>query len=183
MKKNQEFTSHLSGWGRVKQLSSNKKDDGFTLIELLIVIAIISILAAIIFVAVDPARRLAEARNADRWSSANSILNAVLKYTVDHQGTLPSALGSATAGSYYVLGTDGSGCNLLCGAQSTAAICLNLSSDLVDEYIALIPIDPLGSSVGATAGNTDYYIQKSTNGRIKVGACDPERGVTIQVQR
>ena len=160
-----------------------KNNRGFTLIELLIVIAIIAILAAIIFVAVDPARRLAEARNADRWSSVNSILNAVLKYTVDHQGSLPSALESATAGTYYALGTDGSGCNILCGAQSTPAACLNLAPQLVDEYISSIPIDPLGDSVGADSGNTDYYILKSANGRITVGACDPERGEIIGVQR
>jgi prepilin-type N-terminal cleavage/methylation domain-containing protein len=63
-----------------------KKRSGFTLIELLIVIAIIAILASIIYVAVDPARRIQEARDAQRWSSVNSILNAYLKYTVDSSG-------------------------------------------------------------------------------------------------
>ena len=62
-----------------------KKYKGFTLIELLIVIGIIAILAAIIYVVVDPARRLSEARNAERWSSTNAILNGILKYTVDNK--------------------------------------------------------------------------------------------------
>ena len=160
-----------------------KKRQGFTLIELLIVIAIIAILAAIIFVAVDPARRLAEARNAERWSSVNSILNAVLKYTVDHEGTLPSALASATVGTYYVIGSDGVGCDAACGAQTTAGSCLNLTGDLVDEYISSLPIDPLGDSVGADSGNTDYYIRKTATGRIQVGSCDPERNQDIEVSR
>lgn len=159
------------------------KKKGFTLIELLIVIAIIAILAAIIYVAVDPVRRLSEARNAERWSSVNSILNAVLKYTVDNQGVLPSNLASASAGSYYVLGTDGSGCNTTCTAQTTQAACLNISGDLVSNYLASMPIDPKTG----TAGNTDYYMMKSSAGRITVGACDAEAvgGVTptISVSR
>ncbi|OGY44771.1 MAG: hypothetical protein A2729_02700 [Candidatus Buchananbacteria bacterium RIFCSPHIGHO2_01_FULL_39_14] len=147
-----------------------RKKQGFTLIELLIVIGIISILAAIIYVAVDPARRFAEARNAERWSSTNSILNAILKYTVDNRGSLPAPLAAATAGTYYTLGTSGSGCDSGCTAQTTAAACLDLTSSLVDTYIASIPFDPSSGS----AAKTDYYIRKTANGRIAVGACDPE---------
>ena len=156
---------------------------GFTLIELLIVIAIISILAAIIYVAVDPVRRLAEARNAERWSSVNSILNAVLKYTVDNRGALPAALASATAGTNYQLGTASSGCDSGCGAVTTASACINFTSALVDQYISAIPKDPSSG----TAAETDYYINKSANGRILVGACDPETvggsAPTISVSR
>jgi len=162
-----------------KSLSINSRRRGFTLIELLIVIGIIAILAAIIYVAVDPARRLAEARNADRWSSANSILNGVLKFTVDKAGSLPTNLDTATAGLYYVLGTAASGCDATCTAQTTQAACLDLSGDLVDEYLTSMPIDP---STG-TAANTDYYIMKSAGGRITAGACDPERSAVISVSR
>ncbi|HEX9679693.1 MAG TPA: type II secretion system protein, partial [Candidatus Saccharimonadales bacterium] len=70
----------------------NRKRSGFTLIELLIVIGIIAVLAGIIYVAIDPARRLGEARDAERWGSVNAVLNAVLKYTVDNGGTLPTNL-------------------------------------------------------------------------------------------
>ncbi len=141
-----------------------KRSSGFTLIELLIVIGIISILASIIYVAVDPARRLAEARNAERWSSVNAILNGYLKYTVDNAGTEPVSL---TAGTYYMIGTgtDATGCD----AQPTTAT-TNLATNLVDTYLASIPVD----ATSGTAAKTLYYISKSTNGRVTVGACTPE---------
>jgi len=162
-----------------KNLSITSRHRGFTLIELLIVIGIIAILAAIVYVAVDPARRLAESRNATRWSESNSILNAILKYTSDNEGGLPTNLAGATEDLYYVLGTALSGCNLECGAHTTQAVCLSLASDLVDNYISKIPIDP---STG-TEANTDYYIMRTANNRITVGACDPERSEVISVQR
>jgi len=155
---------------------SNQK--AFTLIELLVVIGIIVILAAVVLVAIDPATRFAEARNAQRWSECNSILNAVLKYQVDNDGTLPTGIDSVAASS-QVLGTAGSGCDSTCTATTTVAACLNLSGTLVDNYISSIPIDPKTG----TAANTDYYINKSANGRITVGACDPELSATISVTR
>lgn len=158
---------------------------GFTLIELLIVIGIISVLAAIIFVAVDPARRFAEARNAQRWSEANAVLNSILKCTVDNNGTLPSAVAGATAGTFYLMGTgaDATGCT----AQATTAV-LNVGAStcetgrtLVPDYLASMPIDPsLGSWTAAKSG---YYIIRTASGRITVGACAPERGEAISVTR
>ena len=43
--------------------STAKRTSGFTLIELLVVITIISILATIVFVSLDPVTRFADARN------------------------------------------------------------------------------------------------------------------------
>lgn len=156
-----------------------KDQKGFTLIELLIVIVIISILAAIIFVAVDPATRFGDARNARRRSEVVSILNAVLRYQVDNNGSLPAGL-DAVAASSQVLGTSATGCDITCtNGGTTLAACLNLTTPLVDAHLASIPMDPNSG----TAANTDYYINRTANGRILVGACDPENGATISVTR
>ena len=155
-----------------------KSQWGFTLVELLIVITIIAILAAIIFVAIDPAKRFAEARNARRWSEVRSTLSAIMKYTVDNGGTLPTAIDSVTA-TGQVLGTAATGCSTTCGAITTVTACANLTSDLVDTYLSAIPQDP---ATGA-ATNPDYYVNKSTSGRITIGACDPELSATISVTR
>lgn len=142
---------------------------GFTLIELIIVIAIIAILAAAIFVAVDPARRLNEARNARRWSDVSNILEAVIKYQVDNEGVHYTTIAAATADTYSQIGTAVSGCNTGCGSLSTQAACVDLSG-IGSKYLAATPMDP---STG-TAAETDYYIKRDSNGAITIGACDTE---------
>ena len=155
-----------------------KSSRGFTLIELLVVIVIIAILAAIILVAVDPATRFGDARDARRRSEVVSILNAVLKYQVDNDGDLPTGIDAVTATS-QVLGTAGSGCDSTCTDATTIAACVDLSASLVDTYLAAMPTDP---DTG-TAANTDYYINQTAGGRILVGACDPENATSISVTR
>ena len=166
-----------------------KQKKGFTLIELLVVIAIIAILAAAIFVAVNPARRFAETRNARRWTAVNSILNAVLNYVVDNAGDMPS---SATAidsnySQVQIIGDGGIVCSAVtCSGKTVASsgcFTTGLDTDIEGKYIQKIPEDP---STGSSA-NTRYYINKTSDGRIEVGACDEEsvEGVTpiIEVGR
>ena len=45
---------------------------GFTLVELLIVIAIIAIIAAVIFVALDPLTRFQDSRDSARWQESSA---------------------------------------------------------------------------------------------------------------
>jgi len=153
---------------------------GFTLIELLIVMAIIAVLAATIFVAVDPVRRFAEARNARRWSEVVAILNAVLNYTVDNDGILPDddSGNPIPLNPPAILGTSATGCNT-CLAVTTSAACLDLSSALVDAYIVEIPKDPKNG----TDFKTGYYIKRSASNRITVGACEAELGEEIRTTR
>jgi prepilin-type N-terminal cleavage/methylation domain-containing protein len=164
--------------------SSKQGIRGFTLIELLIVIGIIGILAAIVLVSVDPAKRLRQARNARRFAESNALLNAILNYTVDFKGTLPSAISGSSANAVLLLGAatttpiTATVCpNHVTGAGTATAI-IDLGSDtaFVDPYIPEIPIDPRGSNGTDTysAALTGYYLKRSTSGRIEIGACNPE---------
>ncbi len=149
--------------------STRSTQKGFTLIELIIVIAIIAVLAGAIFVALDPARRLHESRNARRSSDITNILDAVIKYQVDNEGTHYSTIAALTAGNYYTIGTCSSGGDSGCTAQTTQAACVDLSG-IGSNYLGVVPKDP---STGTDA-KTDYYLKKDSNGSITVGACDSE---------
>lgn len=154
------------------------KPSGFTLVELIVTIGLIGILFAVVLIAIDPAQRFAEARNATRHADVTSILSAVIQYQHANRGNWPSGL-DALPGSGQVLGTNAAGCSTTCTATRTESACLDLTSTLVDLYLAEIPAD---SGTG-TSGNTDYFIDKTTRGLLVVGACDPELAETIQVKR
>jgi len=96
---------------------------GFTLIELLIVIAIIAVMATVVFVALNPLQRFQDARNAQRWQDAEAIGDAVRIYQIDNQGKLPTGIDE----TWHMLGTDTTGCGIFC-AQSVANIELNYPS-------------------------------------------------------
>jgi len=140
-----------------------------------VVIAIIAILAVVVFVALNPAGRFADARNARRWSDVNSILTGIHEFIVDNDGAYPGALAAGMAQTQ--LGSAASGCgDDACG---TVAACENLSTDLA-PYLKSIPIDP---SLAATSTETHYSVAVDANGIVTVTACDAEAGETIEVSR
>jgi prepilin-type N-terminal cleavage/methylation domain-containing protein len=141
-------------------LPTIKKSKGFTLIELLIVIAIIAILAITVFVALDPVRRFADARNSRRWSDVNNILTAVHECVVDNDGSLTTC-GIADTAS-HVLGTGD----------------LDLSTEM-GPYLKSMPLDPSGG----TAADVGYSIQADANGIVTITADDAELSESIGVSR
>lgn len=162
---------------------------GFTLIELLVVIGIIAILAAIVVIAVNPGRQFKQARDAQRWSDVNAVLNAIHQYAVDNNGDVPADIDAVTA-SVQILGDSGSTCPTTCAkaGKTSLAACLDLGDELVGAnqvYLTAIPVDPSTGS-GNGAYNTTYismYYVENANGRITVGACDPEIETNISVTR
>lgn len=136
-----------------------KKNKGFTLIEILIVIGIIAILAAVVLVAINPARQFAQANDSQRTSNVNAILNAVGQYIADNRGGLPT-LPAAGAPAEEIGAT-------LCG-------------ELVPTYIPSLPTDPSSGNEGASiscadiAAGVEYFVEVDTEGRVTVSAPETE---------
>lgn len=141
---------------------------GFTLLEILLVVAAIAILAGIVILAINPAKQLADTKNAQRKIDVNTILNAVYQYTIDHSGTLPATI---TTTATEICKTNATSCtNLVDLSVLTAS----------ERYLISIPSDPSG---GIITNGTGYKIAKDQYGRLIVSAPKAEVGATISITR
>ena len=131
---------------------------GFTLLEILLVIAAIGILAAIVLVAINPNRQIAQVRNAERRSEVNTLYKALEQYLIDNRD--------------YPAGIDGTPRDICINGNT--ANCVNLGEGiLVPTYIAAIPVDPQGGA---------YRVRiNSDNNRISVTAPGAELSQTIAI--
>jgi type IV pilus assembly protein PilA len=137
----------------MSQLASKaKRTRGFTLIEILVVIGIIAVLAAIVIIAINPARQFAQARNAQRTSDVSVLLNAIGQNLADNKGTFtcPGATITSTAKN---IGT------------TAGATFVDLSC-LVPAYFPAMVTDPTGGALT----DTKYTVSVDTNGRYTVCA-------------
>ena len=151
--------------------------NAFTLVELLVVIAIITVLAVLVFAALNPAGRLADTRDARRSSDVNEILTAVQECIVDNDGdaTLCGVTDDGTTRE-IVDGAIVAGCDAECSVA--AAECGDLSALVTQNYMASLPVDPSG----AAASHTSYSIV-SSGGVITIDACGAENTIPISVSR
>jgi type IV pilus assembly protein PilA len=165
-----------------------KKLDAFTLIEILLAIALVAILATITIVAINPGKNFASARNAQRSSDVGQILNAVTQYTseegqcLDNDEDLDGTVGTGETGctNPMISGTTAIPlCTGTAAAIGTGSGNIDLSTNLVDEYIVEIPQDPSDG----TAEDTGYTICKTSGGRIEISAPSAENGQTVTVKR
>ena len=147
--------------GLLRRLMNHR---GFTLIELLVVIGIITILATIVLVAVNPARQFAVARDTTRRNDLYQILNAINQYAVDNGGAFPLQI---QTNNWLDIGN--------CSG------CLDLATDLVPTYIPAIPFDP--STGNQQTGVTSYVIAKESSGRLTATASSSEVTIPLTITR
>ena len=151
----------------MKIIKSFNNKSGFTLLEILLVVAAIGILAGIVIFAINPAKQLADTRNAQRKVDVNTILNALYQYSIDNSGSYPSGV---TTNSLEICKTEIANCGDLVDL-----------SDLTTngKYLISVPIDPQAP----TGDRTGYFVSKDSYNHITVVASYAEGGVTIRVTR
>ncbi len=156
---------------------------GFTLIEILVVIGIVAVLATLVLIALNPARQFAQARNSQRVSNINTLLNALGQRIADNKGVLAGTFTSngtsytcpqLTAGTVYTIASAAGGTNV------------DLSC-LTPTYIpSALPFDPSAASAKWTSAadyDTQYTITIDANGRYTISAPTAELDQKIAVTR
>ena len=144
----------------------NKNKQGFTLLEILLVVAAIGILAGIVIFAINPAKQLADTRNAQRRVDVNTIANAIYQYSIDNKGEFPGVITNSA--------------QEICRTTEVTCDGISLSVLTLDgKYLVAIPVDP---SKGNESG-TGYRILVNSNSRITVDAPIAEGDAAISVTR
>lgn len=144
-----------------------KSQSGFTLLEILLVVAAIGILAGIVIFAINPAKQLADTRNAQRRVDVNTILNAVYQYMIDNKGNLPLTMTTSEA---EICRT---------GATSCAGLVDLSALTTAEKYLTALPIDPTVQNDNSTG----YFINLTDNGHITITAGYAEGAGDISVTR
>lgn len=114
-----------------------------------------------------PTKQLADARNAQRRSDVNTLLNAVYQYAIDNNGSIPKGI---TEEQQEV-------CTARTSDECSGMIDLSM---LLDAYLVAIPRDPQVEGAGP---GSRYLMWRSVEGFVTVSAPDAERGATISVTR
>lgn len=148
-----------------------KKKSGFTLVQLIIAMTIFLVLAAAVFLWIDPLAKVGEAKNKKRTQDISVLAAALANYAKENDGMMP-VLGTITT-SKKVLCSSQSGSNLSCDGNS--AVCLKIDDNDFYKYIAQLPYDPDKSS----STDSGYYITKDASENLTIGACDSYDGASI----
>lgn len=141
------------------------KQKGFTLIELLVVISIIGLLASVVLISLNNARK--KARDAKRIADMHQLQTALDVYYTNNGGAYPSGDSDQidSTGTYNCGGWDTSSVDPFITALSSAGV------------MSKAPVDPLNQGAGCGTYAYRYYRYGPDPGNN----CDPCKGQSYYV--
>jgi hypothetical protein len=125
---------------------------------LIILVTMVSTLTVI--VSIDPARRLNEASNAERFSDISLILDELLDYKHE-ESEFPAVISILEPEHAYEIGLCSE--DAYCDALTVQESCVDLSQ------FKNIPYDPEKGDIE----HSSYYVIAHENGEVTVGVCSP----------
>lgn len=143
---------------------------GLKPLELLLGASLLSVIASLLIITMNPAANFSEAKNASRFSAANVIAESLYRYAIDHHGEFPDSLNRSSEQEICKEGIS----RAVCAAHSLADL-----SFLVPRYVKHIPEDPLSLS----GPGTGYILSFDQGKTIVVSALHVEGGDSIIVRR
>lgn len=112
-----------------------------------------SIVAVIVFIAINPLDQMAKARDSQRYYDITAILNAIYQYSIENEGKLPAKITDEPTP--------------ICKGDANCKDLVDLSLLLSEnQYLVAIPFDPNETS----ENKTGYEILQKGNYRIEVSA-------------
>jgi len=171
--------SHKKGFTHTTKLGNLVS--GFTLLEILLVVGIISVLAGIVIIAINPGKQLATVRNTERVSDLKQVNNAMQQYYIDNR-SYPAVIPTTLSEICATGNLPGPQTSITCGTLIDLSL-------LVPDYMTAIPVDPSGASSTLTLitpayaadGGTGYKMGVSPSNKLIASAPLAEQGDIIIV--
>lgn len=148
----------------------SKAQRGFTLLEVLLIAAILTVIAGVVIIALNPGKQVGDTRNSQRQADVTTILNAVYQYSLDNNGATPSGI---TDKPIEICATGSTNCS---GLVDLTVVTKN------SKYVSTMPKDPQCTKICTTNG-TGYKISKDSSNRVTVWAPAAEQSKRISVSR
>lgn len=123
-----------------------------------------------VVLAVDPARQIAELKNARRQQDVERLASALAEYALDHGNNLPVFMAVSSSRE-------------ICVAHASGCSGIDVSALVDDGYLDFLPVDP---DAGPQAITTGYVLTRHANmmrPRLTVTASLSEKGGVIEAHR
>ncbi len=148
-------------------IKTKRRKKGFTLIELLVTISLLGVITTVVLMVIDPATRMAQARDVQRKTELREIANALESYYVVH-GQFPSHSQEDPRSCGRQDDEDELRCgSALGGRWHTNDFTATLDVLLKENFLRTLPLDPVNNafaSVWQENGFSYFYLSLDANG-------------------